>query len=134
MEEKKKNILKDWKLWVVVGIIAIAIIIAIITMLSKTRFEITNFSMSSDTTDFTYTDNSTTYRGKGLITTQRKSGTYLVALKVNLKSGGAENSTSYCTMVMVDEGKGEFTTYDSGKEGKITKPEYEFEILGYVKF
>lgn len=134
MEEKKKNILKEWKLWIGVVIIAVIIIVAIIMLLSKPKFEITNFSMTSDTTDFTYTDNSTTYKGKGLITTQRKSGTYLVALKVNLKSGGSENSESYCTMVMINEGKGEFTTYDSGSENKITKPEYEFEILGYVKF
>lgn len=133
MEEKKKNILKDWRLWIGVGIIAI-IITVVIMLLSKPKFEIANFSITSDTTDYTYTNNSTVYNGKGLIITQKKSGTYLVALKVNLKSGGTEDSESYCTMVMVNEGKGEFTTYDYGEEGKITKPEYEFEILGYVKF
>lgn len=133
MEEKKKSIWKNWKLWIGIAVAIVAIMMAIIFM-SKPRFEITDFSMTSDVTEYTYTTNSETYKGKGLITTSKKSDTYLVAIKVILKSGGGKNSNSYSTMVMVNNGKGEFTTYDSDDEGKIRKPEYEFEILGYVKF
>lgn len=133
MEEKKKNILKDWRVWLGL-IVFIVIIIILATLLSKPKFEIVNFSITSETTEYTYVDNSIEYNGKGLITTQEKKGTYLVAIKVILKSGGNENSETYCTKVLVNEGKGEFSTYDYGEEGKITKPEYDFEILGYIKF
>lgn len=133
MEEKKKNILKDWRVWLGL-IVFIVIIIILATLLSKPKFEIANFSIASETTEYTYVDNSIEYNGKGLITTQEKKGTYLVAIKVILKSGGNEDSETYCITVLVNEGKGEFRTYDYGDEGKITKPEYDFEILGYIKF
>lgn len=133
MEEKKKVIWKNWKLWIGIVTIIVAIMILLV-LISRPKFEVTDFSMTSDITEYTYSANSETYKGKGLITTSKKSDTYLVAIKVILKSGGGKDSKSYCTMVMVNNGKGEFTTYDSADEGKISKPEYEFEILGYVKF
>ena len=132
--EEKKNILKDWKFWVVL-IIIILIIIALFSIFKKVKFEVANFTIKSETTDFTYTENSTTYTGTGLIITQEKKGTYLVALKIILKSGGTEDSEKErYTTVMVNNGKGEFGTYEYGDENKVSKPEYEFEILGYVKF
>lgn len=134
MEEKSKNVLKSWKLWVGATILTI-IIIFLVMILSKPKFEVVNFSMESETTEYTYTANSISYTGTGLITTQEKNGVYLVALKRILKSGGEEDSEKeYYTTVMVSNGKGEFSTFDMGDEGKIIKPEYEFEILGYIKF
>ncbi len=115
-------------------IILLSMLVGIFIITKRTKFEITDFSMSTDTTKYTSIPNTTTYEGKGLITTKNKKETYLVALKVDLVSGGSENSESYCTMVTINNGKGEFVTYDSGDEGKITKPEYKFEILGYIKF
>lgn len=139
MEEEKKSIVKSWKfLAVIVPIIMIAIVGIIVIRniaLTKPKFEITNFTMSSETTEYTSIDNTTRYTGNGLITTQEKKGTYIVALKKSLKSGGDENSEKETlTTVMVSNGKGEFGTYDYGEVDKITKPEYEFEILGYIKF
>lgn len=135
MEEKKKNILKNWRLWVGVGIIIVVVIVIIIMGLSKPKFEITNFSITSDTTEYTYIDNAITYDGKGLITTQNKKEKFLVILKKVLKSGGSENSEKETyDAVLINNGKGEFSTYDYGSEEKITKPEYEFSIDGYLKF
>ncbi|MNY75332.1 hypothetical protein D3C86_2145830 [compost metagenome] len=57
-------------------------------------------------------------------------------LKVTLVSGGniEENERNDVEkLIVVREGIGRFTTYDSGDEGKVKKPEYKFEILGYVK-
>lgn len=132
--EEKKNLMKDWRL--LIGIIAVIIIIAIvIIIIGNPKFEITDFSITSDTTEYTTIANSTRYTGKGLITTQEKKGVYLVALKITLKSGGGEDSQKEeYTTIMISNGKGEFRTYEYGDEGKITKPEYEFEILGYIKF
>jgi len=132
--EKIKDIMKNVKLWIgivlVIGVIAIVMIV-----LQKPKFEVTNFSIESKTTEYTSITNSTTYTGTGLITTQDKKGTYAVAVKIVLKSGGSEDSEKeHCTMVMVNNGKGEFGTYDYGNVGSISKPEYDFEILGYVKF
>ena len=120
----------------IIGIVLLVlIIITLFLMFSKPNFEIANFTINSETMDFKYTNNTTTYDGAGLIITQEKKGTYLVAIKVKLKSGGDKDSIKeYNTIVMVNNGKGEFATYESGEEGKITKPEYEFEILGYIKF
>ena len=124
------------KKYIILGVaLLILIIIALFSIFKKAKFEVANFTIESETTDFTYTENSTSYTGTGLIITQEKKGTYLVALKIILKSGGDEDSEKeYYTTVMVNNGKGEFGTYEYGDEDKITKPEYEFEILGYVKF
>ena len=35
--------------------------------------------------------------------------------------------------VLVCNGKGSFTTYDSGSIDEIDRPDYEFEIMGYIK-
>ena len=125
----KKNI-------ILVGTILLILIVAVLFIVfSKAKFEIASFNIEAETTNFEYTTNITTYEGKGLIITPNKKDTYLVVIKVNLKSGGDENSKKeYCTNVLVTDGKGEFTTYISGDEDKTTKPEYEFEILGYIKF
>lgn len=120
---------------ILIAILLILVIIVLFFTFKKVKFEVANFTIESETTEYTYTENSTSYTGKGLIITQEKKGTYLVALKITLKSGGDEDSEKeYYTTVMVNDGKGEFGTYEYGDEDKITKPEYEFKILGYIKF
>lgn len=129
--------LKNKIFYIVLSAVVILIIGGILyfTIFQRANFEITDFTMTSETSDYTYTTNYTHYDGKGLITTPNKNETYLVALKIKLKSGGSEESKAErCMMVIVNNGKGEFATYDSGDVGKITKPQYDFEILGYVKF
>lgn len=120
---------------ILIAILLILVIIVLFFTFKKVKFEVANFTIESETTEYTYTENSTSYTGKGLIITQEKKGTYLVALKITLKSGGDEDSEKeHYTTVMVNDGKGEFGTYEYGDEDKITKPEYEFKILGYIKF
>jgi len=100
----------------------------------KPNFEITNFKISSNTTNYTSITNSTTYQGTGILTTSNKKGVYLVALKQVLKNGGSEDSEGETVkLVIVSNGKGEFSTYDYGDVGKIEKPNYEFEVIGSQK-
>lgn len=134
MKDNIKKIIKDWRTWLILASITVIIIILII-LLAKPKFEITDFSITSETSEYTYIEDTTTYNGKGIITTRDKKGTYLVAMKVVLKSGGTDNSEKeYYTTIMVSNGKGQFSTYESGNKDKIKKPDYDFEILGYVKF
>lgn len=133
MFEKIKKILKKW--WLFGGILAIIIII-LLNFISKPKFEITDFSITRDVTEYTYTENSVYYDGKGIITTKDKKGVYLVILNVKRVSGGREeldNENEYNTTVLVVDGKGNFATYDYGSENEVKKPKYEFEILGYIK-
>lgn len=130
----EKKIYQKWWLYVLILFI-IGSILAGSSFLFKPKFEVTDFSITSDTTDYTNITNRTTYTGKGIVTTNSKNGTYLVAIKVTLESGGDElNEQEYVTMVTVYEGKGQFTTYDSGDVGTIKRPKYNFEVIGYIKF
>lgn len=129
----EKNFYKEWWFWLV--IILILILYAIIFSSNvKPNFEITDFKISSETTNYTSINNTTTYKGNGILTTSDKKGVYMVALKQTLKSGGSEDSEKESVgMVLVSNGKGEFTTYDYGDVGKIEKPDYEFEVVGSQK-
>ena len=130
-----KNIIKKWWFWVSVALIILTICILLFTN-KKTKFEITDFSISKDTTEYTYSDNYVTYEGKGIVTTKDKKGVYIVVLEEKLVAGGneeAEGEEENTNLVLVTNGKGEFGTYDYGNEGEIKKPTYKFEILGYVK-
>ena len=123
----------------IILVVCIAIIITVIlilwNILKQPKFEVKDFSMNAETTEYTTIANYTKYEGKGNITASNPKGTYLVALRVKLKAGGNEETRNeYITTVMVYDGKGEFSTYDSGEVGKITEPKYEFEIIGSVKF
>ena len=39
----------------------------------------------------------------------------------------------FMSTVLVCNGKGSFSTYDSGSIGEIDRPDYDFEIMGYIK-
>lgn len=129
----EKDVLKKWWFWIIIVLIFILYAITFISNI-KPNFEITDFKISSDTTDYTSIANSTTYKGNGILTTSDKKGVYIVALKQTLKSGGSEDSKKESVdMVLVSNGKGEFLTYDYGDVGKIEKPDYKFEIIGSQK-
>ena len=133
VETQKKPIYKNWWFGVIFGLVFLLCVITVILNI-KPKFEITDFKISSDTTNYTSIANSTTYRGNGILTTSNKKGVYIVALKQTLKSGGSENSEKETTkLIIVSNGKGEFSTYDYGDVGKIEKPSYEFEVIGSQK-
>lgn len=129
------------KIWVK---IIFQIIITIVTLIivawwaesfSHTVFEITDYSQNVNNTTYTTIKNNVTYTGSGIITTNNKKDSYIVILKETLKSGGSNDKEKYkptYNTIIVSNGKGNFYTYDSGDEGEITKPNYDFEILGYV--
>ena len=129
----ERDVFKKWWFWLIAILILILYII-IFTSNIKPNFEVTDFKISSETTDYTSIANSTTYKGEGILTTSDKKGVYMVALKQILKSGGSEDSKKEnVNIVLVSNGKGEFSTYDYGNVGKIEKPNYEFEIIGSQK-
>lgn len=136
MENEKSKLLSSKKIiWVVCIAIVVTAILVLWSIAKQPKFEIGNFSLKSETTNYTSITNSTTYEGTAEIISSNKKETYLVAVKVKRKAGGNEEAKKeYITMTMVSDGKGELSTYDSGEVGKIEKPEYEFEIVGSVKF
>ena len=123
--------------FLIIGLIAI-VIIAIITIFlitRKVKFEIAEFSISKETTDYEYVDNTTYFDGEGKIITKDKKGIYLVVLRAKLISEGNEENENYdkTQLIIVSNGEGKFGTYDYGKANEIKKPKYEFKILGYSK-
>lgn len=140
MEEKEEKLKKEKGnhiMLIVINIIITLIIVVTIevakTSFARTSFDISDFTLESD--EYEYLEE-VYYEGKGIITTRDKSGIYIVALKSTLLSGGDQESTDdkeQIEIVLVEGGKGKFSTYDSGKEEKISKPEYDFKIVGYQK-
>lgn len=131
MEEKKK-IWKSIKFWI--GVVIIIAIIGAIFLLKKPKFEVEEFTITEKITEYDSIPDSINYTGEGVIKTSDKKHTYLVVLKTTLKSGGNETSREKENqIVIVNDGQGEFYTFDYGDEGEITKPKYKFEILGSIK-
>lgn len=129
----EKNILKMWWFWTIIILILILYIMFFISNI-KPEFEIASYKIQSETTNYTYTTNSIRYEGEGILTTSNKTGVYIVALKKKLVSGGSEESEKESvSIVIVSNGKGEFSTYDYGDVGKIERPNYEFEVIGSKK-
>jgi hypothetical protein len=73
------------------------------------------------------------YDGSGTVTSNDPSHDYLVVLKSTLLYGGSINSPyeSYY-LVEVVNGEGQIYTYDSGYDTEVTKPSYDFTVIGYV--
>lgn len=130
-----KNFFKERKLLIVLIIVIITILVAIIAIsCKKVKFEVEDFSISEETTDYDFTDNYTTYNGEGTITTKDEKGVYLVVVKKELTSGGSKDMEKEETFTcIVSNGEGEFTTYDISMEENPKKPKYKFEIIGYQK-
>lgn len=129
-ENNKKN-----KILGMVAIAVIFVIVLIVVFISKkTKFEIKDFSISKEVVEYEYIDDTVYYEGEGTIITKDKKGTYIVVVRRKLISGGKKGAkTENVSTVIVTEGKGQFATFDSGSEGEIEKPKYEFEVLGYIK-
>ena len=91
---------------------------------SAVSFEIQNYTLTSESSQYL----GTTWDGDGDIVTEDTEHTYLVILKQELLEGGSDSKAKDSTItVIVKDGLGTFSTYDSGD-----KPRYEFTVLGYV--
>lgn len=133
--EQSNNLLKRWWFWTIIATIIIAVILITIILISKPKFEVSNFELEKDTTNYTTIENTTSYEGKGTIKTQDKKNNYLVVVKQELKSGGTNTSEKIEYFdVLVSKGEGEFLTYEYGSVNEIKKPEYDFEVIAYLKF
>ena len=66
----------------------------------------------------------------GTITCLDKSNSYYVLIK---QTDTANQKTSE-NIALVVNGEGKFSTYDTTFDENIKKPEYEFEIIGYIPF
>lgn len=74
------------------------------------------------------------YTGAGAISTADTQDSFLVLLKKTLLSGGAKTTkpVEYIPILVVG-GSGSFSTDDSA-EGTVDKPDYAFEVIGYIRF
>ena len=97
---------------------------------SLSSFKIESFNMDTDKTSYTYSENSYSYKGKGIVSCTNKELDYLVLIEQNDK----KNNKKEYNYLIVHNGEGEFSTYDSSYSGTTEKPEYEFKILGYRSF
>ena len=84
--QKIKNILKKWWVWLIIAILIVSITV-LINILTKPKFKIVDFEITKELTEFTYSDDSVSYSGKGKITTKDTKGVYLIALKQTLLQG-----------------------------------------------
>jgi hypothetical protein len=125
---------------IAMAVAGVALILGIITCIAtfskKTAdtaitFDVENFTQ--DRTDYDYI-NLTSYSGKGDVYTDDRDNVYIVVLKVMITSGGGSDSEDVTyQMVQVSNGKGKFSTYDSGDTSNYSEPNYKFEVIGYVK-
>ncbi len=94
-------------------------------------FEIDDFELEHETGEY-----SETYTGKGEVITDAD-GLYYVYIMSEREGGATEYDSEEIISVFVEDGEGEFGTYDSSygvKEGdEFVKPDYDFEIIGYEK-
>ena len=97
--------------------------------ISLSDFSLGNFNLDTETTNYTYSENTTTYSGKGSVICKDTNNDYIVFVET---IDSANNKTDFTT-TFVPEGKGDFTTYNS-TYNKDKKPEYTFNIKGFLKF
>ena len=137
MAEKEKIFTKGNIITIVICVV-ICIITLIVSFLinnenlliSNNSFKVDSFTMNTDTTDYTYTDNYTTYDGEGVVSCWDKNTSYYVLLE---QTDEANNKTNYNT-VLVNNGEGELHTYDSSLSGAKNKPDYKFRVVGFISF
>lgn len=93
-------------------------------------FNIESFDMETEHTDYTYSDNYDTYSGTGVVTCLDKNTNYYVLIET---IDTANDITDYTSTIVIN-GEGEFSTYDSTLIEDIEKPEYDFNIIGFIPF
>lgn len=136
MENENKKIFTTNNLVIIIISIIISVVLSLIiigianTEVTLSDFKIKSFSIDTETTTHTYSDDSVTYTGNGIISCENTDNDYIVLLEQINKT---ENETDYYTVV-VHNGEGIFSTYDSSFSGTTQKPDYEFNILGYRSF
>ncbi len=134
MSEKKKFFSKaDYAVIAIcLGVSALMFFFAISLMIvliddavTVDSFNIDSFNMETETSRYT---DSTSYTGTGTITcTDTKHNYYVLLQKTDTTNQETEQ-----IVALVTNGTGEFTTYDYSETTE--KPEYEFEILGFIPF
>ena len=137
MAEKEKIFTKGNLITMVISIAVSVFIIVLIAILGNTSglvnnnsFKIESFNMDTEKSTYTYSDDSYSYTGSGVLTCWDKSNDYYVLLE---KTNTVDGSTDYTTCIVMD-GKGDSGTYDSSYSGTTQKPEYEFKVLGFIPF
>ncbi len=126
---------KDTIISIVISVIISFVILIIALLLSNKNtvklsdFSIGSFNLETETTDYSYIDNYTTYSGEASISCKDKRNNYVVLVKI---VDDANDVTNY-SIALINNGKGEISTYDSNSDGK-KKPDYNFEIVGFLKF
>lgn len=87
--------------------------------------------------DITYSRDASTYYtsygGEAKIYCKDTSQPYLLVVSLTLVSGGRSEDVgrSYTDLVIINNGVGTITTYDSGESDEITQPQYKIEVLGF---
>lgn len=91
------------------------------------------FSIASFKLEYKKDDYGEAYSGNVIITCDRPDPC-IVILRTTLLSGGSAytEAVSY-SMLIIQNGVGKYSTYDWAETGKLTKPEYQFEVIGYVQ-
>ncbi len=140
MEDKSKsNNVKIIVIQVIIAIIisvilsftfSLGIVSGINTEITLENFKIESFNMETEKNTYTYSEDTVSYSGKGVISCTDASTNYLVLIQEINKSS---LETNYIT-VIVHNGTGSFSTYDSSYLGTTEKPEYEFNIIGFKTF
>ncbi len=97
---------------------------------SISDFKVETFNLDTEKTTYTYSDDSVSYSGKGTISCRNKNSDYIVLIE---RKDKANDKTDYIPII-VHNGTGELSTYDSSYSGTVKKPEYEFNIIGYRSF
>lgn len=105
------------------------------TLQDKTKdihpdFKLSSLKLTFDDS-YTYSDY---YDGVASVTCSDKASKYLVLIKSILKSGGTPGvDREYTVYATVVNGTGKFYTQDSNEKGKLVKPVYSFEIIGFSR-
>lgn len=130
-----KNSNNNMIITIVISVV-ISVIISIIIVgwanneVSLSSFKLESFNMDTEKNTYTYSSDTYNYSGKGKISCSNKKYDYIVLIEKTNKTTGE----IYYDYVIVHNGEGEFSTYDSSYTGTAEKPEYEFDILGYRSF
>lgn len=126
MSKSKNNVIIPSIISVIISVILSLLIIGWANNDTKlSDFKIESFNMNTDNLS-----SSTTYEGTGKISCSDTTTDYLVLIEeINTNT----NEVDY-NYVIVHNGEGEFSTYDSTYLGTTQKPEYEFNIIGFRSF
>lgn len=126
MSKTKNNVIIPSIISVIISVILSLSIIGWTNNDTKlSDFKIESFNMNTDNLS-----SSTTYEGTGKISCSDTTTDYLVLIE-EINTNTDEVDYNY---IVVHNGEGEFSTYDSTYLGITQKPEYEFNIIGFRSF